>query len=344
MIAFLFFLSLFQGSFGKVRLVMDLRSNGLRAVKMVNKKTLQMRQMYARVGAGESNKDPEVVMRREIDVMKQLHHDNVVRVHEVIDDPQGTDLLMVLEYVEGGPLIKQRPDGSSDPIAERSARIYFRQVLMGLSYLHSHNVIHGDVKPDNLLLSASGTVKITDFGSAVVLQPGEEDILCRTTGTPAFLAPEVCSGHNFHGKAQDLWALGVSLYAMVYGRLPFRGNTIWDLYERRVLPRPFFGFLLHKYVRDGTENEPFFLQPRILLYESFLLAHSKKKGGMCRKLDAYVSSRRFDSDFGLYNKVVCLYLNALYIPFVVLMSTFIHIGSSTTPRPWTIRASSARPS
>jgi serine/threonine protein kinase len=71
-----------RGAYGRVRLVMDLKSNRLRAVKMVNKKTLQMRHMYARVGA-ENNKDPENVMRKEIAVMKKLHHDNVVRLFEV---------------------------------------------------------------------------------------------------------------------------------------------------------------------------------------------------------------------------------------------------------------------
>lgn len=98
--------------------------------------------------------------------------------------------------------------------------------------MHNHNVVHGDIKPDNLLLSASGTVKITDFGSAVVFAPGESDLLCKTSGTPAFLAPEVCAGENFRGKDQDLWALAVTLYAMVFGCLPFRGTTIWELYEK----------------------------------------------------------------------------------------------------------------
>lgn len=90
-------------------------------------------------------------------------------------------------------------------------------VLQGLDYLHYNKVVHGDLKPDNLLMSAAGRVKITDFGSSHMFQRG--DTMLRTMGTPAFMAPEMCVGGNFHGRTCDIWALGICLYMFHYGRL-----------------------------------------------------------------------------------------------------------------------------
>ncbi len=91
-------------------------------------------------------------------------------------------------------------------------------LLQGLDYLHYNKVVHGDLKPDNLLMSATGKVKITDFGSSHMFQRG--DTMLRTMGTPAFMAPEMCIGGGFHGRSCDIWALGICLYMFHYGELP----------------------------------------------------------------------------------------------------------------------------
>lgn len=83
--------------------------------------------------------------------------------------------------------------------------------------MHYNKVVHGDLKPDNLLMSAAGRVKITDFGSSHMFQRG--DTMLRTMGTPAFMAPEMCVGGNFHGRTCDIWALGICLYMFHYGTL-----------------------------------------------------------------------------------------------------------------------------
>ena len=85
----------------------------------------------------------------------------------------------------------------------------------GLDYLHFNKVVHGDLKPDNLLMSAKGKIKITDFGSSHMFQRG--DTMLRTMGTPAFMAPEMCAGGGFHGRTCDIWALGICLYMFHYG-------------------------------------------------------------------------------------------------------------------------------
>ncbi len=93
-----------------------------------------------------------------------------------------------------------------------------RDVLQGLDYLHTNHVMHGDLKPDNLLLSAGGTVKISDFGSCMVVsEPG--GTVSMTLGTPAFMAPEMCQlrSQPYKPFAAEMWALGVCLYIFIYG-------------------------------------------------------------------------------------------------------------------------------
>ena len=94
--------------------------------------------------------------------------------------------------------------------------------------------MHGDIKPDNLLLSADGNVKIADFGSSRLLAGA--GTLQRTIGTPAYLAPEIVAGQPYHGRQADIWALGVTLYVLLTGRMPFkvRGGDWSDLLERGV--------------------------------------------------------------------------------------------------------------
>ena len=88
-------------------------------------------------------------------------------------------------------------------------------ILQGLDYLHSKNIVHGDLKPDNMLLASDGRVKISDFGSARTIEHGHTTV--RTMGTPAFLAPEMCAGDPYLGEVADIWALGICLYMFIYG-------------------------------------------------------------------------------------------------------------------------------
>ena len=89
--------------------------------------------------------------------------------------------------------------------------------------------MHGDVKPDNVLLSGSGVVKLGDFGGSQFFD--RRDTFNRTLGTPAYLAPEVCAGKSYRGTQADVWALGCSLYLFCYGEMPFKGDSVLDLYD-----------------------------------------------------------------------------------------------------------------
>ncbi|KAF2598397.1 hypothetical protein F2Q68_00007756 [Brassica cretica] len=170
---------------------------------------------------------------REVMIMKILEHPNIVNLIEVIDDPETDHFYMVLEYIDG----KWVYDGSGPPgaLGEKTARKYLRDIVAGLMYLHAHNVIHGDIKPDNLMVTSSGTVKIGDFSVSQVFKD-DDDQLRRSPGTPVFTAPECClvSGITYSGRAADTWAVGVTLYYMILGQYPFLADTLQDTYDKIV--------------------------------------------------------------------------------------------------------------
>ncbi|KIY44205.1 kinase-like protein [Fistulina hepatica ATCC 64428] len=188
----------------------------------------------------------ETKIRKEIAIMKKLYHPNVVRLYEVIDDPLKTKIYMVMERLRGGEVLWTRNDRPI--LTVEQVRRIMRDVILGIQYLHHQGIIHRDIKPGNLLYSDDRRqVKIADFGvahfsHALRLEAAGSDSLQNTdpillddtelskrAGTPPFLAPEVVyeyAEHSTNGrpaitKAIDIWALGVTLYALLFGKLPF---------------------------------------------------------------------------------------------------------------------------
>lgn len=212
------------GSYGKVVLYRSSLDGKHYAIKAFHKSHLSK----LRVAPSETAMTD---VRREVLIMKMLQHPNIVNLIEVIDDPNSDHFYMVLEYVEG----KWDNDGFGQPgaIGESMARKYLRDIVSGLMYLHGHNVVHGDIKPDNLLVAPSGTVKIGDFSVSQVFED-DNDVLRRSPGTPVFTAPECCLGLTYGGKAADTWAVGVTLYYMIIGQYPFLGETLQDTYDKIV--------------------------------------------------------------------------------------------------------------
>ncbi|KAL2928430.1 Serine/threonine-protein kinase GRIK2 [Bienertia sinuspersici] len=168
---------------------------------------------------------------REVLIMKILSHPNIVNLIEVIDDVDTDHFYMVLEYVEG----KWDCEGAGPPdgLGEAIARKYLRDIVSGLMYLHSHNIVHMDIKPQNLLVTRNGTVKIADFSVSQVFE-GDNDELRRSPGTPVITAPECCLGLTYGGKAADTWAVGITLYCMIMGKFPFIGETLQETYDKIV--------------------------------------------------------------------------------------------------------------
>ncbi|KAG9445557.1 hypothetical protein H6P81_011685 [Aristolochia fimbriata] len=213
-----------SGSYGKVVLYRSTVDGKQYAVKAFHKSHL----LKLRVAPSETAMTDVL---REVSIMKMLDHPNIVKLIEVINDPNTDHFYMVLEYVEG----KWVCEGAGPPggLGESTARRYLRDIVAGLMYLHSHNIVHGDIKPDNLLVTSSGSVKIGDFSVSQVFED-DNDELRRSPGTPVFTAPECCLGLTYRGRAADTWAVGVTLYCMVFGRYPFLGDTLQDTYDKIV--------------------------------------------------------------------------------------------------------------
>ncbi|KAL3530583.1 hypothetical protein ACH5RR_009905 [Cinchona calisaya] len=213
-----------SGSYGKVVLYRSSIDQKHYAIKAFHKSHLSK----LRVAPSETAMTDVL---REVLIMKILNHPNIVNLVEVIDDPTTDHFYMVLEYVEG----KWVFEGAGPPggLGEHTTRKYLRDIVSGLMYLHAHNVVHGDIKPDNLLVTASGSVKIGDFSVSQVFED-DNDELRRSPGTPVFTAPECCLGLTYHGKAADTWAVGVTLYCMILGKYPFLGDTLQDTNDKIV--------------------------------------------------------------------------------------------------------------
>ena len=181
-------------------------------------------------GAAGSLPSRQVVdsVRREIEVMKTLRHRNIVNLLEVIDDPEDTNLYLVMPYCDRGPIVTLSKEGTCAPLDVDVARGYMRQITAGLAYLHSKHVAHMDIKPDNILLDSSHTCYLSDFGTSEFFV-GKSYGVTGLRGTPAFAAPEVWSAESFNPFHADIWSLGVTFYVMLIGKLPFCGENLADL-------------------------------------------------------------------------------------------------------------------
>lgn len=167
--------------------------------------------------------------------MKIVRHKYVVGMKEVLASK--TKIFIVLELVTGGELFDKIV--SEGRFSEEMARFYFRQLVEGVSYCHGLGVCHRDLKPENLLLDEQGNLKISDFGlSALYVGDADGDgasrteLLHTTCGTPNYVAPEVLADKGYEGKKADVWSIGVILYVLLAGFLPFDESTIVALFAK----------------------------------------------------------------------------------------------------------------
>ncbi|XP_020584154.1 serine/threonine-protein kinase SAPK10 [Phalaenopsis equestris] len=188
------------GNFGIARLMRDKQTKELVAVKYI-----------------ERGEKIDENVQREIINHRSLRHPNIIRFKEVILTP--THLAIVMEYASGGELFERICNAGR--FSEDEARFFFQQLISGVSYCHSMQVCHRDLKLENTLLdgSVAPRLKICDFGysksSVLHSQPKS------TVGTPAYIAPEVLLKKEYDGKIADVWSCGVTLYVMLVGAYPF---------------------------------------------------------------------------------------------------------------------------
>ncbi|KAA6401366.1 MAG: putative Calcium/calmodulin-dependent protein kinase kinase 2 [Streblomastix strix] len=230
-----------EGSFGKVVLCRDVNQQYSRlAMKIIRK--------FSSKKSSSENKAYLDDIRREVAIMKRLDHPNIVHLYEVIDDPNSDKMYLVMEYLPGGPVLNK--DSSS--LSEHRCRIYMRDIVMGLEYCHDNGIIHHDLKPENILIGQDGHLRICDFGVSIICRNDDKETVLR--GTPPFLAPEVIirsqTKQPFAGKPVDIWALGITLYMMVFNRAPFKGHQIQETFKLIVHQKLSFPFRLSNELTD----------------------------------------------------------------------------------------------
>ena len=211
------------GTFGKVKLGQRSDDGALFAFKCLNRHRIVL--------AAQSGR-----LAKEIRLLRLLNHPNVIRLHEVLHTP--TEILMVMEYVEGGDLLEVL--NTHPRFHESEVRHIFCQICSGVSFCHSLGVAHRDLKPENVLLgkrapgsSASYVVKVADFGLSTLMRPDE--MLQTACGSPHYVAPEILNfdgGGRYDGKCTDVWSLGIILHVMLCYRLPFEAESTQLLYKK----------------------------------------------------------------------------------------------------------------
>lgn len=174
---------------------------------------------------------------REVQIMKLLNHPHIIKLYQVMETKDM--LYIVTEYAKNGEMFDYLT--SNGRMSENEARKKFWQILTAVDYCHRHHIVHRDLKTENLLLDANMNIKLADFGFGNFYNAG--DPLSTWCGSPPYAAPEVFEGKEYEGPQLDIWSLGVVLYVLVCGSLPFDGDSLPALRQRVTEGRfriPFF--------------------------------------------------------------------------------------------------------
>ncbi|XP_061483526.1 serine/threonine-protein kinase SIK1 [Rhineura floridana] len=163
---------------------------------------------------------------REVQIMKLLNHPHIIKLYQVMETKDM--LYIVTEFAKNGEMFDHLT--SHGHLSESEARKKFWQILSAVEYCHSHHIVHRDLKTENLLLDANMNIKLADFGFGNFYKSG--DPLSTWCGSPPYAAPEVFEGKEYEGPHLDIWSLGVVLYVLVCGSLPFDGPNLPSLRQR----------------------------------------------------------------------------------------------------------------
>ncbi|XP_050724800.1 maternal embryonic leucine zipper kinase-like [Eriocheir sinensis] len=202
-----------SGGFAKVKLATHLLTGEKVALKIMDKRQL-----------GEDL--PRIYL--EIEAMKQLSHQHICKLYQVIETD--SKIFMVLEYCPGGELFDYIVE--RDRLEEDEARVFFRQITSAVAFVHKMGYAHRDLKPENLLLDDEQHLKLIDFGLCANPSGGLDQRLATCCGSPAYAAPELVSGRQYLGSEADIWSMGVLLYALLCGFLPFDDENLGALYRK----------------------------------------------------------------------------------------------------------------
>ncbi|KAG7466287.1 hypothetical protein MATL_G00163200 [Megalops atlanticus] len=233
-----------KGNFAKVKLARHILTGREVAIKIIDKTQLNPTSLQK--------------LFREVRIMKILNHPNIVKLFEVIETEK--TLYLVMEYASGGEVFDYLV--AHGRMKEKEARAKFRQIVSAVQYCHQKHIVHRDLKAENLLLDADMNIKIADFGFSNEFTLGNKlDTFC---GSPPYAAPELFQGKKYDGPEVDVWSLGVILYTLVSGSLPFDGQNLKELRERVLRGK----YRIPFYMSTDCEN----------LLKRFLVLNPAKRG------------------------------------------------------------------
>ncbi|XP_067336591.1 MAP/microtubule affinity-regulating kinase 3a isoform X21 [Channa argus] len=241
-----------KGNFAKVKLARHILTGREVAIKIIDKTQLNPNSLQK--------------LFREVRIMKILNHPNIVKLFEVIETER--TLYLVMEYASGGEVFDYLV--AHGRMKEKEARAKFRQIVSAVQYCHQKHIVHRDLKAENLLLDADMNIKIADFGFSNEFTLGNKlDTFC---GSPPYAAPELFQGKKYDGPEVDVWSLGVILYTLVSGSLPFDGQNLKELRERVLRGK----YRIPFYMSTDCEN----------LLKRFLVLNPGKRGTLEVREDA----------------------------------------------------------
>ncbi|XP_009301425.1 serine/threonine-protein kinase MARK2 isoform X13 [Danio rerio] len=257
-----------KGNFAKVKLARHVLTSKEVAVKIIDKTQLNSSSLQK--------------VFREVRIMKLLNHPNIVKLFEVIETDK--TLYLVMEYASGGEVFDYLV--AHGRMKEKEARAKFRQIVSAVQYCHQKCIVHRDLKAENLLLDADMNIKIADFGFSNEFTVGNKlDTFC---GSPPYAAPELFQGKKYDGPEVDVWSLGVILYTLVSGSLPFDGQNLKELRERVLRGK----YRIPFYMSTDCEN----------LLKKFLILNPTKRGSLEQQImkDRWMNVGYEDDDLKPY--------------------------------------------
>eukprot|EP00826_Nyctotherus_ovalis_P035466 TRINITY_DN3049_c0_g2_i7.p1 TRINITY_DN3049_c0_g2~~TRINITY_DN3049_c0_g2_i7.p1 ORF type:complete len:203 (+),score=43.14 TRINITY_DN3049_c0_g2_i7:298-906(+) len=147
-------------------------------------------------------------VRREITVMKNIEHDNLIKLYEVISTPK--EICIAMELAKGVSLLNYMEAHEGGKLSEKEACVIFKGIVLGIKHCHDNNIIHRDIKLENIIVDESLNVKVIDFGFSTWVTAGQRlGLFC---GTPSYMPPELVRRRKYSGPPVDVWSLGVLLY------------------------------------------------------------------------------------------------------------------------------------